>query len=239
MIKFKNISYTVLAVIPARGGSKGIKLKNLKKINGITLVSHAINIAKELKFIDDIIVSTDHNKIKKEAEKSGIQVPFLRSKKLSGDIISDSDVLFECLSKAEKFYNKKFDLIIMLQPTSPNRKVNEIKNAFRRFLKFSYNALWSISIGDNKYHPLKVIENKNNKINLYKKSGKKIIARQQLEKFYIRNGLFYIFRRKNIINKIIIDSNSGGYIINRVVANIDDLSDLKKAKFIMDNEKNS
>ena len=236
MIKKNKKVYNILAIIPARGGSKGIKLKNLKKINGLSLVGHAIEKAKLSKYIDNIIVSTDHEKIKKEAERLKVKVPFLRPKKLSGDRVSDIDVLHDVLLKTEKFYSTKYHVIVMLQPTSPNRLINEIDDALLKLIHDTYNTIWSISSVDIKYHPLKIIQKKGNKITLFHNDGKNIIARQQLGKIYVRNGLFYIFKRKNIIDKALIDSNSYGYVINRDTANIDDISDLKKAKQIFINE---
>ena len=98
----------ILAIIPARGGSKGLKNKNLKKIGKKSLISLAINSCKKLKLVDKIFVSTDSKKIAKEAEKQGIKVPFLRAKKISGDKIPAFDVIYQTLRLVEKFYKEKF-----------------------------------------------------------------------------------------------------------------------------------
>ena len=109
----------VLAVVPARGGSKGVKLKNLKKINNISLIGHVSNVLNNLPIIDNKIVSTDHKDIIKESLKYNIDVPFIRPKKISRDKIGDIEVLFHALNASEKHYKTKFDYIVMLQPTSP------------------------------------------------------------------------------------------------------------------------
>ena len=103
MLNSKNI----LAIIPARIGSKGIKLKNLKKINNITLLGHAIICLKKIKFVDRIFVSTDSKKITNEALNYNIKTPFLRPNKLSGDRISDYQVVKDVLLKIERIDNKK------------------------------------------------------------------------------------------------------------------------------------
>ena len=86
----------ILCLIPARGGSKGIKLKNLKKIGNKSLVSHTITFAKNLKFLDDIIVSSDNKKILNIGKKLGVSL-HLRSKKLSGDYVSDISLILDVI----------------------------------------------------------------------------------------------------------------------------------------------
>ena len=98
MIKGK----TILAIVPARGGSKGIPLKNLQKVKGKTLIEYVANVIKNIKEIDKSIVSTDNKKISQISKLNGIEVPFLRPKNLSGDTISDLAVLKHALIKIEK-----------------------------------------------------------------------------------------------------------------------------------------
>ena len=92
----------ILAVIPARGGSKGIKLKNLKKINGLTLIEHVAKIITQNRKIDYAYVSTDSNKIKKNVLNTDILKVLHRPKKLSGDCISDLEVLSHAISELQK-----------------------------------------------------------------------------------------------------------------------------------------
>ena len=125
----------ILAVILARGGSKGIKLKNLRKINNKSLVFHAANTVKKINEIDRAIVSTDHNKISKEAVKFGLSAPFKRPAKLSGDKISDYKVLDHALRFMEKFDKTKYDIIVSLPPTSPLRKSKDVRGAIKMLIK--------------------------------------------------------------------------------------------------------
>ncbi len=224
----------ILAVVPARGGSKGIKNKNLRKINNISLVGHVGLILKKIPYVDYKVVSTDSNKIQKEALKYDLNAPFLRPKKISGDRIGDVDVLNHALINSEKFYKKKFDYIMMLQPTSPVRDYKLITKMIRKIIDKGYNAIWSVSICDLKFHPYKQLIIRNNKLSYYdKKNAKNIIARQQLTSTLIRNGICYIYSRNLIKNKKIIDNNSGFEIINHEYANIDTIDDIKKAKNLM------
>ncbi len=92
----------ILIVVPARGGSKGIKHKNIRPFNGVPLVAIVGNIIKELSYVDRAIVSTDYPEIAKVAKESGLDVPFMRPKTISGDIISDWDVLIHALIEMER-----------------------------------------------------------------------------------------------------------------------------------------
>ena len=107
----------IVAIIPARSGSKGLLNKNIRKINNKPLIHYVINDAKKSNLIDKIVVSTDSTKIKNISEKLGAEVPFLRSKKLSGDKIPSNPVIKDALIKLEKIYNKKIDIIVYLQAT--------------------------------------------------------------------------------------------------------------------------
>lgn len=225
----------ILVIILARSGSKSIKNKNIKKINGIPLVGIVGKLIKKIKFIDLSIVSTDSKKIGQIAEKYGIKFLFTRPKKLSGDRISDLSVLRHALKKIEKIKNEKFDIIISLPPTSPLREKKHILGALKKFLKNNYNSLWTVSEVDSKNHPLKQLNiNKNNQLSYFNKNGKKIIARQQLSKTYYRNGVAYIFKRNIIYKGIeILPPNTGFYIIKDTQVSIDTHLDFKRAEKIL------
>ncbi len=225
---YKNKS--ILAVVPARGGSKGIKDKNLKKINNISLVGYTGLVLKKISMIDNKIVSTDSVNIKKEALKYGLNAPFLRPNKLSGDRIGDIDVLKHALISSEKFYKKKYNYIMMLQPTSPLRDHRFINKMIKNIIDNKYNAIWSVSKIDLKYHPYKQLIIEDNKLKYHdKKNGKNIIARQQLKPTYIRNGICYIFKSSLIKKGEIIDSNTTFEEVKHDYINIDSIADLKKA----------
>jgi CMP-N,N'-diacetyllegionaminic acid synthase len=220
----------ILILIPARGGSKGIKLKNLKKINKISLLEHAINFAKKLNIADKIIVSTDHNKIKKISIKENCSI-HARSKYLSGDRISDLQLIKDVLYKNEK--QRNYDYLIYLQPTSPIRKINQVLLALNKVIKKNLDGSWSVTKMDKKFHPLKILKIKNNYLRSFIKKGKKIIARQQLDDCYIRNGVFYIFKIRSLMySKSIFLKKIYPSITNYKFINIDNLGDLIDAKKI-------
>ena len=111
----------ILALVMARGGSKGIKNKNLKKIKSKSLVAIAGQLLNKIKIIDRAIISTDSNKIADEAKKNYLLHLFKRPKNLSGDRVSDFRVMSHGLKFMEKLDNTKYEIVLMIQPTSPMR----------------------------------------------------------------------------------------------------------------------
>ncbi len=230
----------ILAVIPARGGSKGIKLKNLRKINGKTLVGLTIDCAKKVKEISNIVVSTDSELIKEEAISNGIEVPFLRPKSISGDRVADLPVLKHALIESEKYWKKKFHSILMLQPTSPLRNSKIVSKACLTLKNKNIQSVWSISQSDPKYHPLKqLIISEKDFLDYYDKNGFKIIARQQLSKLYHRNGAVYGFQRETILNLDKIMPKKTSYILCRnPQISIDNENDIELAHFYLNKHNN-
>ena len=148
----------ILAIVPARGGSKGIKLKNLKKINKKSLTRIVGEFLSKIKYIDYSIISTDNKKIADEAKKYNLEYFFKRPKKLSGDLVSDHAVVKHALIKAEKYKKKNFDIILLLQPTSPLRTKKHIKNSLDLLIDNNADSVWTCSKINTKYHPLKVLQ---------------------------------------------------------------------------------
>ena len=119
----------------------------------------------------------------------------------------------------------------MLHPTSPLRRVNDIKNSINLLVLKKYDSVWSVSETDTKFHPDKQLEIKNGKIKYFTKTGKKIIYRQQLSKVYHRNSNVYVVRRNLLVNKkTLISNNSGAQVIKSKQISIDTIEDLQKAE---------
>jgi CMP-N,N'-diacetyllegionaminic acid synthase len=220
-------------LIPARGGSKGIINKNLKKINGLPLVDLAINFALHFVNRDNIFLSSDSKKILKRGINKKISI-LQRPRLLSHGKVSDIDLILATLKIIIK-KNPKLEYLVYLQPTSPMRKKIQLKKALEIIEVKNYDSIWSITKIDKKFHPLKLLDmKKEGIIKLYSNKGRKIIARQQLGDFYIRNGIFYIFRISKILkHKSIYLKNSLGFEIKNKVVNIDNLEDLKLAQKLL------
>ena len=228
----------ILAVIPARGGSKGVHLKNLRKVNGIPIVEMASKLASNIKFIDRVIVSTDHERIAESAIKGGADAPFFRPKKLSGDKVSDIEVLTHALLEMEKIDNQIYDIVLMLQPTSPMREEKHVTEIIKMLTSENYDAVWTVSETDSKSHPLKQLVVKNNKLRYYDDRGIDIIASQQLNPVYHRNGIAYAITRRCLLEqKSIMGYKTGALICEGVSVNIDTEWDFFLAEQVL-NQKN-
>ena len=223
----------ILALVPARGGSKGIKLKNLRKVKGISLLGHTSEFINKCKLFDEKLVSTETNKIVNEAYKLKLKI-FERSKFTSRDYTSDFEVISEVLNN-KKIKEQKYDFVVYLQPTSPIRKVSQLINALSLVIKKGYDASWSVSEIEKKFHPKKILKISNKKfLSIYVNNGKKIFARQQLDNVYIRNGIFYIFRvSKFLRSKNIFLKKNYPSITNYQHVNIDTIQDLKKIRSLI------
>ena len=219
----------VLCVIPARGGSKGIKLKNLRVVCGATLLSHAVKTALACPEISETVVSTDHDDIALEAEASGIKMFFRRPKHLSGDLIGDFDVLLNALDEAESHFKTKFDIIVMLQPTSPLRTPKDVRDAIEHLITKEYDSVWSVSETDSKYHPLKQLSlDESGAFDYFDPNSANIIARQQLTALFHRNGVVYAFTRDCLVKqKSIKGKKSGALLIEGHHISIDTEEDIE------------
>ena len=190
---------STLCTICMRGGSQGVKNKNFKLINGKPLMYYTIKQAIKSKIFDHIVVSTDSKKILKIAKSYGADGWFLRPKKLALNSSSKIPAIKHALFQAEKFYNKKFEKIVDLDATSPLRKIEDILNAYKFFVKKKANILFT-GCKSKKNPYFNMIEIKNNKVQIVKKLKKNIYRRQDAPKTYDCNASIYIWKRKSLIN---------------------------------------
>lgn len=219
----------VLAIIPARGGSKGIKDKNIYPLCGKPLIAYSIDAAKQSKYIDEILVSTDSEKIANVAKEYGASVPFLRPAELASDTSKSIDAIIHAIDTL-KTKGSIFDILILLQPTSPLRSVVDIDGALEEFSKKSYKSLVSISeVNDNPILIRTINENGNLQKLLNTDST---IRRQDMKKYYRVNGSIYI----NLIKEVDINTSFNDNIIPFVVPqeraiDIDEMKDLAAAEY--------
>jgi|LauGreDrversion4_2_1035121.scaffolds.fasta_scaffold142602_4 CMP-N,N'-diacetyllegionaminic acid synthase len=225
----------VLAVVPARGGSKGIPLKNLRQIRGRALVSLAGDAASQIPEIDRRVVSTDHPKIACVAREAGLDVPFMRPETLAGDRVSDWDVLTHALLETEKCDGLRYDIVVMLQPTSPLRRPEDVSRAIVMLVTGGFDAVWTVSETDSKGHPMKQLALRNGYLDYWDSRGAQIIARQQLDTVYHRNGVAYVFTRDCLLEqRTILGNRTGAYIVAGESISIDTERDIADVEFALD-----
>ena len=228
----------VLGIIPARGGSKGIKRKNLAILGGKPLIAYTIE--KALKSnLDTIIVSTEDDEIAKNALKYGVSVPFKRPMHLALDTSNSIEVAIHGLREMERLQKKTYDAVMYLQPTTPFRSCQDINDSIDLLYK-NEKANSVISVVDvESNHPARMkyieqgflidpnfcekVENQN---------------RQELRSMYIRNGAIYLTRRNILLNKSFKGEKSLAHEMSYYDSiNIDTPQDLEFANWIYEKKK--
>tara|TARA_B100000214_G_scaffold370180_1_gene344417 strand:+ start:224 stop:1942 length:1719 start_codon:yes stop_codon:yes gene_type:complete len=233
------MSHKVLAVILARGGSKGIPKKNIYKICGHPLLSYSIEAAKNSKYINKIVVSTDDKKIAKVSKDYGAYAPFIRSKKLSGDKVPSVDALYDCVRRSEKYFKENFEYIIELPCVAPLRDSLDIDKALEILFTQKYDSVISY-VNTGEKHPTRLKRIKNNIVtNFCKEYPEPDIGsrRQDFESCFIRNGAIYSMTRKCIlIHKSRNGKKSFPLIMDsKKSINIDEKFDLNLAELLIEN----
>ena len=225
-------SKRILAVVPARGGSKGVPLKNLHPLQGIPLIAHVGRVARDIPAIDRAMVSTDHPEIAAEAERAGLAAPFMRPAELSGDLVSDFQVLEHALTAAERLDGVTYDVVLMLQPTSPLRRAAHVQAVLDKLVKEGWDAVWTVSPTELKYHPLKqLVVGGGGELSYFDPGGAAIVARQQLRPVYHRNGVAYAFTRACLLEqRTIMGARSAAVVLDEPLVSIDTLDDFRLAE---------
>lgn len=202
----------IIAIIPARSGSKGIKDKNIKQLNGKPLIAYTIEAAIKSNVFEDVLVSTDSESYKKIAEKYGAWVPFLRSNKLSQDVTTTNDVIEDVLIEL-KNNGKEYDSLMVLQPTSPLRDEQDIINAVKLF--YDKNANSVISMCECEHSPIFTKElNDQMELDGFL-DGLKSVRRQDIKKFHRLNGAIYLMNVNYFLEyKNYYEKDSYAYIMS-------------------------
>lgn len=190
----------MLAIIPARGGSKGVPFKNIKNLGSHPLIHYTINAAKESKFITRIIVSTDDQNIADIALREGAEVPFLRPQELASDKAKAIDNYLYTIEKINEIEKTNINEFIVLQPTSPFRDSSDIDNAIEIFRKEKSDSVISIVETDHPPFWYKKIDKDGILKDIFK--GENSLNRQEYFNTYVPNGAIYILNyntlRKNL-----------------------------------------
>lgn len=227
---------TILAVIPARIGSKRLPRKNILSLCGMPLVSWTINAAKGCKYVDNIFLSTDSQEIADIGFKSGLFVPFLRSKELSGDTALNSEVVLNTIYELERL-GKTYDYVLILQPTSPLRSAEHITMAIEKLIKENHDAV--ISVCEAEHHPLwcNTLQEDGAMLNFIN-SDIHNKRSQNLPKYYRLNGAIYIcdiikFKEKKTF---FLSSKCSAFIMPQEASvDIDTKIDFEYAKILLSN----
>ena len=223
----------ILVVIPARGGSKGLPGKNIKDLCGKPLIAYSIDVARAITSDENICVSTDDQKIIDTVEQYGLKVPFVRPAEYATDTATTNDVLLHAVDFYEK-QGRHFDKLLLLQPTSPLRTVDEVKEAMGLYSE-DIDMVVSVTIShapavlcnDNDFGFVELVYNKN-------ASG-----RQELPTFYEFNGAIYVINIKALKEKGLGRFNRRvKYVMSKETSvDIDDIYDFMLIETIIKSKK--
>jgi len=231
----KNLKMKILAVIPARGGSKSVPRKNIAPMAGKPLLAYTLKEASKVASITDLIVSTDDLEIAEVARSLGAIVPFLRPSELATDHAQSAAVLRHGLLHMEERRGVRYDAIMMLQPTTPLRQAFHIQTAIDMMMAKDCDSVVSVvSVAGN--HPFRMKRLLGDLlINLIDQGFEDMRPRQVLPPVYIRNGAVYLSRRHVVADQEqVVGSVCLGFEMNPEESlNIDDRLDFKVAEMLL------
>ena len=220
----------VLAVIPARGGSKGIPNKNVVSLMGKPLINWTIEAASSCRYIDHLILSSDDERICSVAKAAGCNVPFLRASELATDDAKTVDVVLDAINRTPGF-----DLVVVLQPTSPLREASDIDNCLE--LLIAQGAATAVSVSESRDHPFLVYSMAaDSRLDAFLKIDPSVsMRRQDLPPAYSLNGAIYVAEIDWLIaSKSFVSLETVGYLMSREASvDIDEPSDLERARMYL------
>ena len=227
--------YSVLAVVPARGGSKSILLKNLREVGGRSLVARVGDVVSQVPGIDRAVISTDHPQIAQVAQQAGLDAPFMRPEAIAGDRIGDFDVLIHALEAIEAIDNRRYDIIVMLQPTSPLRTPEHVLATIRMLIAGAWDRCGLCRLPISKAHPLKQLTlSEKGELGYYDPRGPQVIARQQLTPVYHRNGIAYAMTRDCLVSqRTTMGRRNGALVIEGEHISIDTELDIAMVEWFL------
>lgn len=200
----------MIAIITARGGSKGLPRKNILPFCGKPLIAHTIEAAKNCQVIDRILVSTDDNEIAEVSQAFGAEVPFMRPEELASDTVGSRDVLLHALQFLE-MRGEPVDSFCLLQPTSPLRTAADIDEAFEIFQAKKADSVLSVSPYE---HPIQWALEVRDGGRILPRENQVAARRQEMIEYCRPNGAIYLFRTDFFkISTGYIGENSYGYIM--------------------------
>lgn len=222
----------ILALIPARGGSKGVPGKNIKHLAGKPLIQYSIDVAKQSNYCKEVLVSTDDENIAKIAKDLGANIPFMRPDNLAADASPTLPVIQHALHHYKE-NNIHFDAVCLLQPTSPFRTVAFLDKAIETFIEKKTDCLVSVQEVPHHYNPhWTFLADDNEQLHIATGEQQIIPRRQELPKAYHRDGSIYITKTDVLLEQNSLYGNSISYIVSSPewYVNIDTLEDWQKAE---------
>ena len=233
--------HAVLAMVLARSGSRGIADKNMRIVGGQTLIARAAETVRRCATVDAAMISTDSQLYSDEGVRHGLDAWFLRPVALSSDRASAVDTAIHALLEAERHYGRRFEVALIIEPTSPLRRPEDIDECVRLLVESEAASVVAVSPVDVKFHPKKLLRIEHGEVRYYDAEAASVVARQQIDSvLYYRNGVCYAIRRSVLVeDKRIFAERTVPFVIDRPIVNIDGPFELELAEFLLQREQRS
>lgn len=228
-------SKTFLAIIPARGGSKGLPGKNIKELCGKPLIAWSIESGLKSDYLDEVVVSTDYQNIADIAKDYGANVPFLRPGFLSSDTATSFDTVKHTIDYYKNELNMEFDYIVLLEPTSPLRESHDIDISIEQLFNSSADSIVGISKTEDQNPAFLINKDKNDFITGFQDNDMKVLRRQEIDDVYFFEGTVYVSSINVLLErKTFYHSNTIGYEVPKYKSlEIDDIDDFVMVEALM------
>lgn len=228
---------TFLAIIPARGGSKGLPGKNIKMLNNKPIIAWSIEAGLKSQYMDNVAVSTDSEEIAEVAKTYGAEIPFLRDASLANDTASS----FSVIKNVIDFYKKQnitYDFIVLLEPTSPLREVSDIDLAIEKLLSSTADSIVGIAKTEDQNPAFLIHKNEKNFISGYENKEMQVLRRQDIKDVYFFEGTIYVSKTDALLTtQTFYHKNTIGYEVPKYKSlEIDDIYDFVMVEAIMNHK---
>lgn len=190
--------HSTIAIIPARGGSKGLPGKNIRLLGGLPLIAHSLRFAHLCPEIDRCIVSTDSEEIANLAREAGGEVPFLRPPELAEDATPMLPVLHHAIREMEAQQGNSYELVVLLQPTSPFRLPDDLSRAMQ-IMEQDHDTVGVVAVSEPAFNPRVVCVEEKGGYLQWAFDQKTYTRRQEAEPVYRVNGMLYVWRRDHLV----------------------------------------
>jgi len=219
----------VLAIIPARGGSKGVPRKNIRNLAGKPLIAWTIEEAKRSKYITRTILSSENQEIIKIAKEYGCDVPFVRPKEISQDHTPSITAVLHALEQCGGY-----DYVVLLQPTSPFRTAEDIDNCIEYTI--NQQAKFCVSVTEAEQSPYWMYTIENGKMKPVIQQNQLATRRQDLPNVYVLNGAIYVGRVEEIIEKksFLTEETKSFIMSNENSLDIDTILDFEICEYLIE-----
>jgi CMP-N,N'-diacetyllegionaminic acid synthase len=227
--------FRILAVVPARAGSKAVPDKNMQMVAGRSLIALAGEVlnAPSCDWIDRRILSTDSERYAVEGRAHGLDAPFLRPPELSSDTAGAVETLCHAVHEAEMLDGVTYDVVLIVEPTCPFRQPEDINAAVDLLAAANAGSVVTVSRVDTKFHPDKVLKVDGGwGVRFYSEAGSGVKQRQTLEPLFFRNGACYALARATLMEeKRIFTETTRAHLVERMLINIDEPEEIVLARY--------